>query len=269
MFKVKSNRRGIFVATMFKSGTKLLERILDELSPKKVRPIGMDIGSDYRAVDVIKFNSDEIFIWHSIPTSAHADLLTEKNAYCIFLIRNVYDLLVSQYYHFALDVDVEIGFGVGSKRYFEAMSANEGISLVLNGASSNSFYWSGFGEQLYQMQEMTRYSLEKPSLLLTYEELVADKANQINRIANFIDVKISNEQLSHVVAVSEFISMKSQREIKFGSGNHFRRGVFGKHGEVLQPFHYDMVNLLLERFAPELPSLCAQVDYLPEIILKK
>jgi hypothetical protein len=254
----------LFVATVFKSGTKLLEYLLQEITGLPARQIGMDIGNDYERVDPITFENKEIFIWHSTPTEQTRKRLVENNASAIFIIRNIYDLAVSQYFHFALDVDAEIGHATETCEYFDAMTQNEGISLVLCGAQSNRFTWPGFGSQLYQIQEMLKFKLLYPSvptLVVNYDRLVQDKENEIGRLGSFVGNAIEPEMMASLLEDSGLEAMREARKRAAGTGLHFRKGTPGGHVDVLLPQHYDMINHLLAIHAPALPRLCEETDF--------
>jgi hypothetical protein len=256
--------RPLFVATVFKSGTKLLEFLLQELRGTPVRQIGMDIGNDYERVDPITFENNEIFLWHNIPTEQTRKCLVENNATAVFMIRNIYDLAVSQYFHFALDVDAEIGHATETREYFGAMTQNEGISLVLCGAQSDKFTWPGFGPQLYQIQEMLKFKLLYPSvptLVLNYDRLVQDKENEIRRLGSFVGNAIESEMMASLLEDSGLEAMREARKRAAGTGLHFRKGTPGGHVDVLLPQHYDMINHLIAIHAPALPRLCEETDF--------
>src|SRR4030067_2875342 len=89
----------LVVATVFKSGTKLLEHILEKLTGLSAHHLGMEVGSDYESADPIIFEHGEFFIWHNVPSNAVKARIRKEKAKQIFLIRNIFDLLVSQYFH--------------------------------------------------------------------------------------------------------------------------------------------------------------------------
>jgi len=259
-----NEQKQLFVATVFKSGTKLLELLLQEITGLSARQIGMDIGNDYKRVDAITFENNEIFIWHNTPTERTRKCLVEHNAAAIFMIRNLYDLAVSQYFHFALDVDSEIGHATKTRQYFAAMTQNEGVSLVLCGAESEAFTWPGFGSQLYQIQELLKFKLRYPSLpslIVNYDRLVQDKENEIRRLGSFLDIAIEPEMMASILENSGLDVMREARKRAAGTGLHFRKGTPGGHVDVLLPQHYDMINRLVAIHAPELPNLCEETDF--------
>lgn len=251
----------IFVATLFKSGTKLLEHVMERLTGLAPHPLGMEVGSDYESADPIIFDADEFFIWHNVPSEPVKARIREAGARPVFLIRNIYDLLVSQYFHFADDVDAAIGHGTKTDDYFSAMSRSEGLCLVLCGATSRQFHWIGFGYQLRQIQEMLKFSKEYPCHVISYDRLVLEKRTEVERLARFLELKPSPATLAGLLDSSGLDAMRAARVATVGSGDHFRKGTPGDHVNVLSPLHYHIINHLILTFAPMLPALCAELGF--------
>jgi hypothetical protein len=251
----------IFVSTLFKSGTKLLEHLVEQLTGRKPYPLGMDVGNDYESATPIRFEKDSFFIWHNVPSRAVQDRIREEQATPVFLIRNIYDLLVSQYHHFAGDVDAAIGHSTRTLDYFSAMNRSEGISLVLCGATSAQFHWTGFGYQLFHIQEILAYAKVNPCHVIVYDRLVNQKRREIERLATFLGVNPKRDTIEQLLDSSSLEDMRSARITAVGSGKHFRKGKPGDHANVLSPHHYHMINHLILTHAPALPALCAELGY--------
>jgi hypothetical protein len=251
----------IFVSTVFKSGTKLLEHIVAKLTGLGINAPGMSVGSDYESADPITFESSKFFVWHNVPSDEVKARLIAANAKPIFLIRNIYDLAVSQYFHFAGDVDAEIGHATHTIDYFAEMGRDEGISLVLSGAVSHRFNWHGFSYYLRQIQEMLQFSKEYPCHVVIYDRLVLNKQYEIERLANYLNIEVDSELLSKLIDSSHLDTMRKVRASAAGSGKHFRKGTPGDHVNVLKPHHYDMIHYLMYAYAPELGALCAELGF--------
>lgn len=251
----------LFVATVFKSGTKLLEHILEKLTGLVPTPLGMDVGSDYESADPIVFEDGKFFIWHNVPSDAVKARIHAENARPVFLIRNIYDLVVSQYFHFAEDVDAAIGHSTGTAGYFASMSREEGISLVLCGATSEWFHWHGYGYYLRQIQEILKFSKEYPCHVISYDRLVLNKRDEIERLAGFLGVKIVPKTINELLDTSALGAMREARTASVGSGKHFRKGTPGDHVNVLAPHHYHMINHLKLAYASELDALCEELEF--------
>lgn len=251
----------IFVATVFKSGTKLLEHIIERLTGLSAKHLGMDVGSDYESADPIVFEEGKFFIWHNVPSDAVKARIRAENARPIFLIRSIYDLAVSQYFHFADDVDAAVGHSTGTAGYFASMGRDEGISLVLCGATSEWFHWHGYGYYLRQIQEMLRFSREYPCHIVVYDRLVLNKRHEIERLAGFLEIEVGPDALDELLDSSSLGAMREARVASVGTGKHFRKGVPGDHVNVLKPQHYHMLNHLKLTYAPELDALCEELGF--------
>lgn len=258
----------IFISTIFKSGTKLLECIVERLTGLSINTPSMihdysteNLFDDHESAKRITFEEGKFFIWHNVINEEVRALLNAANAKPILLIRNIYDLLISQYYHFSEDVDKSIGHSTKTIDYFSTMSREQGISFILCGGTSKQFHWHGFGFYLYQMQEALKFSKEYPCHIVNYDRLVSNKPHEIERLANFLDIKVTSEQISEIVDISSLSNMRKARTLKSGSGKHFRKGKPGSHVEVLKPYQYDMVSYLKLSFAPELDALCEELQY--------
>ncbi len=251
----------IFVATVFKSGTKLLEHIIERLTGLSAFPLGMDVGSDYESADPIMFETNKFFIWHNVPSPKVQDRIRAEKASPVFLIRNIYDLAVSQYHHFADDVDASIGHSAGTKEYFSKMSRNAGISLLLCGGASEYFTWHGFGYYLRQIQEILKFSKGYPCHVICYDRLLLDKRRETERLADYLGVEVDPEVLDGIMKDSSLEAMRKAQIDTFGDGKHFRKGVPGDHVNVLRPYHYDMIGHLKLTYAPELDALCEELEF--------
>lgn len=251
----------IFLATVFKSGTKLIEFLLAQLTGMQSYEPPFSGTPDYGSAELIQFPKGCFYTWHNVPTPEVKQRIIQSQARPIFLVRNIYDLLVSQYYHFAKDVDAEIGCSTNTRSYFESMSQSEGLSLVICGATSEKFDWTGYGFYLHQIQEMLRFSTEYPCLIVNYERLVLNKQDTLMRIAQFLDLEPSDEQITDLLQESSLESMRKARAKAAGSGAHFRKGSPGDHVNVLSPFHYDMISHVRRTYAPELADLCRTLGY--------
>lgn len=257
----QSTSNSIFLATVFKSGTKLLEFLLTQLTGMQSYEPPRSATPDYESADSIQFPQGCFFTWHNVPSPEVKQKIIQSQARPIFLVRNIYDLLVSQYYHFASDIDAEIGRSANTKAYFESMSLNEGLSLVICGATSEQFDWTGYGFYLRQIQEMLKFSTEHPCLIINYERLVLNKVTEILRISEFLEITNSDDQIAELVQASSLENMRNARAKEYGTGMHFRKGSPGDHTNVLAPFHYDMISHIKRACAPDLDDLCRSLCY--------
>ncbi len=253
------NRENIFVSTVFKSGTKLLERIIVELTG--LLPENTANGNDWRSVNQITFPKEKFFIWHSIPTDELKNVLKENKAKAIFLVRNIYDLIVSQYYHFIHDVDKDIGRSVSVEKYLKFMGKEQALSLIISGAKSEHFSNNGFIQILIQIQEMLKFSKEYSKChVIVYDRLVDDKPNEIILLAEFLGLDFTTRDLARCLRNTDIDFMRKERIQQGGSGLHFRKGLPRMHMHDLAPWHYHVIANLIALHAPELPSLCEELN---------
>ena len=251
----------LFVSTVFKSGTKLLEYIMEQMTGLSAANLGMEVGSDYKSTSHIRFEDDKFFIWHNVPSPVVKSRLRGEAAKPVFLVRNIYDLCVAQYFHFANDVDQAIGHSTGTVDYFGRMELNDGLSLVLSGARSEQFTWHGFGYYLHQIQEILQFSKEYPCHIIVFDRLVRDKENEIHKLASFLDLTVTPEVIDELLTSSSLEAMREARVNTVGSGEHFRKGTPGDHVNVLAPYHYHIINHLVHEHAPMLPQLCKELNF--------
>jgi hypothetical protein len=262
---MKSNRQKvfmekIFVTTVFKSGTKLLENIIAKITGlQPCFPIHSS-QPDYSDSHLLRLEKDSFFIWHAQANETINRITQSRFTKRVFLVRNIYDLLVSQYHHFALDVDSEIGASTLSKEYFSKLSLESGLSLVICGASSSFFHWEGFGSQLSHTENCIHASQQPKSILMIYDRLVLNKREEVVRLANFLGYNIDNKTLEEILESSSLENLRLERERNFGRALHFRKGVPGAWKEVLQSYQVDMISSLKLRYAPSLDGLCKNLN---------
>lgn len=263
----------VFVGTIFKSGTKLLEHIVKEVSGREINTPSMNSGvQDYGSAKAISFAPNSFFIWHSTLSAQVKKKISRKSVQKIFLVRNIYDLLVSQYFHFALDVDAEIRNSTGTREYFKTMTKSEGIALLINGCLSERFSTPPFGWYLKQIYDYVKYAAETRSYLVEYDALVRTKPQEIRALAAFLGVEMTAERLAEIEQSSSLSAMKQSRKADFSDrkakGLHFRKGRPGGHVADLSEFHYDMISQSLTAFAPDLFRLCYYLNR-PGIVQKQ
>lgn len=245
----------IFMASVFKSGTWLVRRIITDITGLTFNEPEIIPGEmNHADPALIEFKPGHFFSWHSVPTAEVRERLVAENAKVILLTRNIYDLAVSMYRHFANDIDVEIGRGAGQKNLFADMSPSQGIALTINGAWTPGFGWSGIGPHLFQIQEMLRFASEYPCCLLSFEQLMANRSGEVSRIADYLGVPLSPERINEVAQGSSFTAMKAAA-LSAGGGSHFQEGKPGGHARHLFHFHLHMLRHQLRVHAPDLEPL--------------
>lgn len=249
--------RPLVLLTQFKSGTWLTRRIIESLCPlTMIEPdYGHAVGLDATDPDHIFHRPGCYYSWHAIPVPAVQDKLRAMNARVILQIRNIHDLAVSQYHHYADNIDREFNRGAGRHDFFGALDRDFGLSALIAGYNGDGFILPGFGQYLQQISLMIQFAANNADcVLLTYEDLVRDRATAANRIAALLGVTVSAARQEAVTRETGFKAMREQGKAH-GTVSHFRKGAPFSHGEELNERHAALMRLEMARHAPELPSL--------------
>ncbi|MCP5366073.1 MAG: sulfotransferase domain-containing protein [Hyphomicrobiales bacterium] len=255
----------VFVASLFKSGTWLLRHMVAGLTGlRAIEPPHGHGPADYGDPGLIRFEPGAFFSWHSDISPQVADRLLAERARVVLLVRNVYDLAVSQYHHFARDVDADIGRSAGQADFLARFSRDDGLAMSICGYSAPGASWPGLGPHLAQTARMMAFARDHGALITSYERLVTRKEAELDRLAAFLGGAPDGAARRALLNSSDFAAMKADAE-KSGAGSHFRKGQPGQHREVLKPHHVFMVDHLIGEHAPDLRRLAADLR-MPEIV---
>jgi hypothetical protein len=250
--------RPIIMSSVFKSGTWMLRHIISEIT--QLEAVEPEIGNgtmDPGDPDNIFCSPGHFFSWHFIPTEKVCKKLLDMNARPVFLLRNVYDLAVSMYYHFAQNIDFEIGRNADKHEYFAGISKSEGITQIIAGNQSSGFRWKGLGMHVHQMERMLAFSKEYPCHIATYERLVQDKTREIGRLSRYLGIELDSDQMEKIAESSSFSAMKAAAE-KHNIRSHFRKGKMHSHVSELDRSQIHMIANVLHEYAPELERLARE-----------
>ncbi len=254
----------IFVSSIFKSGTWLLRDILERLTGLEAyEPENISDSPDYGDAGMIGFKPGRFFSWHSEINGAVKRVVRENDAKAIFLVRNIYDLAVSMYFHFANDTDQEIGRSAGQAGFFNRFERDEGLAMVIGGFASGDAGFAGLGPHLAQIRDMFEFAKEYPVLLTSYERLCLQKETEIRRLSEYLGLPDDPGTVAAIVEATDFDKMKKNAADR-GGGSHFRRGAPGGHRETLKEHHLHMIFGQLTQFAPELWAMAREREF-PEI----
>ena len=213
------------------------------------------VTPDYRSQNPITFNKGEFFLaqYHLEEVCLR---IKQENAKPIFLSRNIYDLVVSQYHHFRLDVDAEIDHSTSTTKFFEQFDKKDGLSIIINGSFSDEFTYPGLKHSIEQVMSFLDYADKYDCLLLDYGDLIGNKDQVIRRICKYLEIDISANMVKEIIEATSFDAMKLERKQQFGKGLHFRKGVSGEHSSELERIHYVMIASLITRDFPSLIERC-------------
>lgn len=245
----------IVFLSVFKSGTEMMKQVIDDLtglSPMEPEIIPGKVN--YQDPAQLYYRPGHFYAWHLFPIHEVQQKLIQARARPIFLLRNVYDLVVSMYYQFANNIDADVGRGRNVDHYFQALTKDEGLACIVDGMLKPDFVWKGIGPHCHQMELMLQFSEIYPCFVTSYENIVQHKPDEVRRLASFLDIPLDDTQVQQISYNSRFDVMKAAADRK-NVGSHFRRGRSGSHAEELNRHHVQQVQQALKTYAPNLPDL--------------
>lgn len=246
--------------SVFKSGTEMMKRIIEDLTGlPPMEPEIIPGKVNYQDSAQLYFREGHFYAWHLFPTHEVQQKLIQAQAKPVFLLRNIYDVVVSMYYHFANNIDADVGRGRNVDHYFQTISKEEGLSCIVEGMLKPDFVWKGAGPHYHQMELMLQFSEIYPCFITTYEKMHHDKLSEIQKLADFLEIPLSNEKAQDVAHSSYFDVMKAAAE-RENIGSHFRRGRPGSHADELNVNHVRQIQHILKQHAPYLSDLLQKAD---------
>ena len=257
MFKAD---RPIVAISVFKSGTWLIRQVIEDLTHLKfVEPEPVGGYMDHGDPGYLFHRSDHFYSWHLVPTAPVQEKLRAMNAQVVIVLRNVYDLAVSMYYHFADNIDWDLGRGANQTEFFKFVGKERGLAYIISGENEKGFLWPGIGYHLKQIQLSLEFSQGYPCCVLTFERLVQDRRSAVAELSRYLKIEIDDERLSAIVEASSFKSMKERREQK-GVASHFRKGQVFAYTDDLNKMHITLLKKQMQQHAPKLETLARARD---------
>lgn len=254
-------QRDLFVSTIMKSGTWLLREIIVELTG--LAPYEPPILNDGRpAFDdemQIEFPKNHFFIWHAEISDRSASLLGGVNAKIIFLARNIYDVLTSMFNHLVDDVDADIGRSVGGNGYLDEREPEEIFTLIISGFTSPRMSWDGLRPHIKQLVTMLRYAAQNDVVFLRYEDMVERKHEHIARLARYLNVPDSAENIDRVFRETSVEAMRKKANKRKVGTAHFTKPKKRDVRQKITNYHIDMVNYIIWSECPEYETLLKQL----------
>ncbi len=245
----------IVFLSVFKSGTHLMRKILTDMTSLDfIEPTIIPGKVDYTDANQLFSQKGYYYSWHLIPTPQVQSKLKDMAAIPIFLLRNVFDMTVSMYYHFARNIDADIGRGRNVDHYFKDMSKSEGLTAIINGLQKPDFNWKGLGPHLEQMELMLTFAQEYPCFVTTFENITSHKFIEIKRLAQFLNLPLSDQQLCDIEQASSFNQMRAAARQK-NKGSHYRKGKKNSHIDELTHAHIRLIQQAVVTHSPNLPKL--------------
>ena len=245
----------IVFLSVFKSGTVLMRQIIEDITSLTwIEPEIIPGKVNYQDPDQLFHKDGYFYSWHLFPNKIVRNRLKYMDAKPIIIMRNICDLIVSMYYHFANNTDADIGRGRNVDHYFRQMSQEEGLISIIKGMYRPDFKWTGIGPHLQQMRQMLVLTKEIPSFLTTYERMTINKEAEIQRLADYLKISITPERRYKIAIESDFKRMKN-KAIAANRGSHFRRGKTGDYKNILTERHISLIMEELENYTPTLNEL--------------
>jgi hypothetical protein len=253
--------RAIFVASVMKSGTVLLREMIEQMTG--LRAIEPEIAAgepDYANEMLIDFPPGTFFSWHSTLTGRSLALLRGAQAKCVFLVRNIYDLILAIYTHLSRDVDAAEGRSIGGSDYFNDKTVEQALSLIICGFTSPRLTWKGLGPLIEQMESFLELAESGHALLISYEEIVSDKRYAIDRLMRAFEISLPAERVGAVLAATEPETMRVSKK-EAGLADHMTRPEHKLSRDVFKPYQREMIDLAIFTTAPRLRERLAALDY--------
>lgn len=255
--------RPIFVSSTMKSGTWLLRSILELMTGLKAHEPEIKPGAgspDYNDENLIEFPEGTFFSWHSTLTPRSVAMLNGCQAKNIFLIRNIYDVLLAMYSHLSRDVDAAIGRSVVGSDYFNGKSTEQNMTLMISGFTSPRLSWAGVRPLIRQMDSFLGLVESGHALLLTYEELTANKPEAIRRIMQHLEFWLPQDQVDQIVVKTGIDEMRNKARA-LGQDQHMTLPEHRLHRDAFLPYHKEMVDFAVWEIAPRLPERLSALGY--------
>lgn len=248
--------RPIFVSSVPKSGTWLLRAMLQRLTGLEAYEpdIKPELGApNYEDENLIEFPRGTFFSWHSTLTPRSVAMLRGCQAKCVFLVRNVYDVLLAMHNHITKDVDASIGRSIRGSHYFDDKSIEQSMSLMVGGFTSPVLTWHGVGSVLKQTESLMELAESGHAVLLTYDQLVGEKLKVIARLAQHFEIDVPRGRTEEIVRETDINAMREEGKAT-GRDAHMTKSEDRLTREVFQPYHREMVSHAILATTPELPG---------------
>ena len=247
-------QRPIFVSSLPKSGTWLLREILKMATGLEAHEPHIGSGlPDYENEMLIEFPSGTFFSWHSTLTSRSVSLLRGCQAKNIFLIRNIYDVLLSMLNHLSRDVDAAIGRSVIGSSYFENKTTEQSLTLMISGFTSPQMTWMGAGPLLRQIDSMLELVESGEALLIDYEQLTGNKFETLQKIFQVLGYPLPAAQIKKIIAHTEKDAMRERLRTS-GQDQHVTSPEHALQRNAFSSYHKEMIDLAVMVNAPRLPE---------------
>lgn len=249
--------RPIFVSSIMKSGTWLIRRMLEKMTGLKTYEPEIGPGHpNYEDELLIDFPSGHFFSWHMVITKNVEAVLRGARSQNLFIVRNIYDLILSMYNHLQNDVDAGIGRSIGGRGCFDGIADETAIAMVINGFSNHITSWHGISPHIKHMDSLFHARAKGLGVIVTYEGLVSEKAEVLRSISKWFEIPLEESEIADIENSTTVEKMQETGK-QDGNEGHFRAEDQRQSRNMITENHVNMVNMLIMRDAPELPALAS------------
>ncbi len=248
-----NKKEPIVLISGFKAGTWLMRKVLSNITGMNFFEPDIIAGEKkYYNPAQLQFVDNHFYSWHLVPADEVIDKLNTHNAKTIFVVRNIYDLVVSVYYHFYNNIDADIGRANNKDKFLKQFSFEEGLSLIITGFDEDGVRWSGMTEIVQHYNEIFKATKRCDSLVIDYDDLVKNKNSVIKNIVDFLDISITSQEIEKTSSLTDFTSMKKEAQKNKVGVSHFREGKAGLNREKLSQFHKVQLRQMIKISALEI-----------------
>ncbi len=251
----------IVLISGFKAGTWLMREIVTGVTglPFYEPPI-IPGKRKYFDPGQLHFVPGHFYSWHLVPVEEVCDALNKNQAHTIFVVRNIYDVVVSIYFHFLNNIDEDIDRGANKHSFLRKFSFGQGLSLMITGFDEQNVRWNGMVEVLEHYNEIFKTASLCKSIIINYDNLVKNKTSTIQEITHFLEIPLLNSDIETLAKKTSFSTMKTTAQKKQIGKSHFREGKPATNRNKLSEYHFIQLRQIINLYIPDLYFNAEKVD---------
>lgn len=253
--------RPLLVSSVPKSGTWLLREMLEMITGLKAYEPEIELGLPrYDDENLIEFPLGTFFSWHLVITPPMAAMLAGCQSKNIFLVRNIYDVLLSMFTHLSRDVDTVIDRSTGGCDYFQEKSVEQSLAVMISGFTSPKLTWSGVRPLIRQISSFLDLVESGHALLLSYELITDSKREAIHKIMQTLECSLSDDQIDEIIWESSKNVMR-ERLSADGLDKHITLTEHKLSRDAFLPYHKEMIDHAMMEVDPRLPERLSALGF--------
>ena len=201
--KIKPSEK-LFISTPRKAGTWAIREIITEITGLNFLEPNLEGDRNYGDLNLISWNENTYFSWHSLITKDISSLLMSSQAKSIFTVRNIYDIVFSFYNHFVENVDANIGRPTDNFEFLKSLPYEECITILITGyfIPSTGEGFKGIRCELERIKSYFDY-IENGgnAIIIDFDNLMGlEKKNTIQQIIKFLEIECETEVIEKLVS---------------------------------------------------------------------